>query len=200
MRPRRDKMDFGLTGGMAEEEVLGEARNSESFREWAEHRDNGYLKFRDAVEAVKHAQPENADPNEPNLPFPLQLHNKITDGLEVNWDKLGFFTCVGFSEMDYRHGVDAFFELETETGRKIIVTIDLTLNPDKASPRADVIVTWPPDGLDPSLTEDQEEWFEKVEETSQQIVDVFKSKIAKKRKQKRRKRRKRRKGEAAYAA
>ncbi len=106
----------GYTGHLFEEEVLG--------RCLARHR--GYMRWREAVGAVRENQPRK------KTPVVARLEGEVG---RLLGGTCAFFSAVG-SALDVFHGVDGFFEFEGE-----VVTIDLTMNPLKDSTKADLLVT-----------------------------------------------------------
>jgi hypothetical protein len=78
-----------------------------------------YVSFRDAVEAVKMAQPWE-DPANPETDFLRELRLAIADKLGIGDDesalgRLRIFTAIG-SSLDVLHRVDGFVEYEKEPG------------------------------------------------------------------------------------
>jgi hypothetical protein len=112
------------SGTEIEEEVLGHA-----LVVW----DGAYLPFGKSLELVKAHQP--CDPSDPEAGFANDLHASVALALGLeDWSELKLFTAVG-SPLDFFHGVDAFFEL-----RGKIVTIDVTINPNKCVAKADMVL------------------------------------------------------------
>jgi len=101
---------------------------------------DGYMTFKKAMEAVKLGQP--GDPTDPEQRTANDLHALVCEelGLE-DYSKLQFFTAVE-SPLDYYHGVDGWFEFSGK-----VVTIDVTLNPKKELPKADIIILGEDDGI-----------------------------------------------------
>jgi len=117
--------------------------------------ENTYATFDEALNIARRSQPEGYDPADPNMKFGFanDLHAVIAEKLSPeDYSKLKLYTAVN-SHLDIYHSSDAFFELETSdpaTGRKFyaIVTLDVTLNPQKREGKADVTFTCPKEGLD----------------------------------------------------
>jgi hypothetical protein len=136
-----------------------------------------YQPYQQALKAVKEIQP--GDPSDPKTRFANDLHATICElmGLE-NYSQLKFYTSVG-SSLDHFHGIDGFFELhidERNPKNTIIVTIDITMNPNKGEQyKADHIITVPTDGLDPK--DDKKEFAELVKSTAEQITKLFESQM-----------------------
>lgn len=105
----------GYTGHLFEEEVLG--------RCLAQAR--GYMRWREAAEAVRKSQPRQ------KKPIAVRLETEVSRKLG---GRCALYTAVR-SAMDLFHGVDGFFEYEG-----VVVTIDLTMNPHKDSSKADLLV------------------------------------------------------------
>jgi hypothetical protein len=106
------------------------------------------------------------------------LHATLADkiGLE-DYKDLRFYTAVG-SQLDFKHGVDAFFEVDMN-GKTFVVTLDVSMNErkkDESDIKADVLISMPGDGLDPKLKEDKEEYHKKLEEVSNEIIDAIEEK------------------------
>ena len=117
------------TGRLFEEEVLGEIHVS-----W-----NGYMTYRDSVKYVKEHQ--EWDPTDPDTDKANDLHALVAIDLDLeDFDELKLYNALN-TPMDYFHGVDCFFEFLGE-----IVTIDLTINPEKIFYKADLVVH--PDDLE----------------------------------------------------
>lgn len=84
----------------------------------------GYLSRREAFAEVERA------PQTKRTDFVIAIQREFErQGLCVP-----FYTAVG-SALDYHHGVDGFFEF-----RGVVVTIDVTMNPEKSIAKADVVV------------------------------------------------------------
>ncbi len=105
----------GYTGHLFEEEVLGRCQ--------ATHR--GYLQWREAAEAVRKSQPRT------KTPVAVKLQSEISRQLG---GAVQFYTAVR-STLDVMHGCDGFFEF-----RGVVATVDLTMNPNKDSGKADIII------------------------------------------------------------
>ena len=114
-------------GCQFEEEVLGRCMV----------RYSGYMQWAKAAQLVRNHQPARK--------------TEILAALEREFERrvgeqVPFYTAVG-SSMDFDHGVDGFCEF-----RGVVVTIDVTKNPEKTCGKADVVVH--PDDLEnlPALT------------------------------------------------
>jgi hypothetical protein len=163
------RAETGYTGKIIEREIFGEIEKERP--DVFENLENTYLPYKKAMEVVKKMQP--FDPSDPKPRFANDLHATIAEKLKLeDYRKLKFFTAVS-SHLDIWHGTDAFFELDLE-GKKIIVTLDATSNPNKDVCKADVLVEIPHEGLDPK--EDRIEYIEKIEEVADEIVGVIKNK------------------------
>jgi hypothetical protein len=84
----------------------------------------GYREWRDALDEVKRFQPEY------KTNFVRMLEGLLTRRLGV---EIRFYTAV-YSALDIFHGVDAFIEIG-----EVIVTVDVTINPQKTAAKADVV-------------------------------------------------------------
>lgn len=164
------KFESAYTGRLMEEEALGSPDREKI--DVLNNPERTYLTYRQAMEAVKKMQP--FDPSDPDPPFANDLHTTVAERLGLaDYSQLGFFTALG-SHLDFFHGVDAFFELRPEKGRKIEVTLDITKNPLKDVGRADVLISMPDEGLDPK--DDRKMYLKKLEETAKKIVAVIRRK------------------------
>ncbi len=167
--------ETGYTGGLVENEMLGTARLEQEKRARAKIE---YQPYQEALATVRENQP--GDPSDPEARFANDLHATIAEilGLE-DYNQLRFFTAVG-STLDRFHGVDGFFELQTDhsdPAQVFRVTIDITINPQKGGQyKADHVIEVPTDGLDPK--EDKEAFAALVNDTAQQIVRLLESQLA----------------------
>ena len=118
-------------GKFFEGAVLGECTAS-----W-----DGYMSYKEAMCAVRQAQP-GGDPTDPVKDTASDLHVFVCEELGCDdYSFVKFFTAIG-SPLDFFHGVDAWFEFN---GR--VVTIDVTLNPNKEKPKADLVILGQDDGI-----------------------------------------------------
>lgn len=129
----------GTTGRLIEHEVLGEVTKPEKFEHWREHwekhRYENRIPYEKAIEEVKKLQPDQ-DPSYPSKELPSELLWQIADQLDLDIDNsLRYYTAVHFGELDYRFGIDAFFEWIQEDGKIIRVTIDLTTDVCEINPQ-----------------------------------------------------------------
>lgn len=111
------RISDGYTGHLFEEEVFGRCRALP----------HGYMRWREAAAEVRKNQPPFKTP----VAARLEREVRRQVGGEAK-----FFTAVR-SALDVFHGVDGFFQF-----RGVVVTIDLTCNPDKDEDcgKADLIV------------------------------------------------------------
>ena len=167
-----NKFESAYTGKLMEEEVFG-GLDKERVGVFSDM-EGTYLPYRQAMEIVKKMQ--SFDPSDPNPPFANDLHATIADKLGLDdYGRLRFFTALE-SHLDFRHGIDAFFEFTSEKGENIVVTLDVTKNiPFKDTCKADVLILMPDQGLDPK--DDRKTYLDKVEETAKEIVAIIKNKI-----------------------
>ena len=154
---------MGYTGHLLEQESFGEPLLSEEEKK-------RYMKYGDAMNLLKEKQA--FEPSDPEPRFANDLHASVAErlGLE-DYGKLKFFSSVG-SPLDIYHGVDAFLELEGKDGKKHVVTMDISGNPNKNKGKADVLINMPFEGLDPK--EDKEKYMEKISETTNEIAEKLK--------------------------
>lgn len=137
-----------MFGKLIESELLGETKKE--INHFAElHETPTYMKYKSSVEFAKTHQ--RADPLNPKRFFPKSLREGLKSDSQLgitNEEQIAFYTAVN-SPLDLYHGVDAFFEYKNGE-RAIVVTLDVTTNPNKDSYKADVILAIPSEGLDPN--------------------------------------------------
>ncbi|OGG68250.1 hypothetical protein A3H77_00270 [Candidatus Kaiserbacteria bacterium RIFCSPLOWO2_02_FULL_56_11] len=109
------RFNDGYTGHLFEEEKLG--RCNAPYR--------GHLRWKEAVEVVRKNQPRT------KTPFVARLEREVSAQIG---SPVAFFTAVR-SALDEIHKVDGFFEFQG-----IVVTIDLTMDPNKDVCKADLLV------------------------------------------------------------
>lgn len=128
-----------------------------------------------AREAVEKMQPW-PDPSDPSPEFANDLHATLADklGLE-DYADLEFYTAVN-SHLDLYFGQDAFFKIKIGD-KEIIVSLDLTANPDKVSSKADVIIHVPSDYV-VSRKENRSEYLAIISETVDTIIRKMKNKLS----------------------
>lgn len=115
----------GYTGRLFEEEVLGKCRG-----EWS-----GYMSWKDSLVYAANHQPKGWDPSDPSLKDANDFHALVAMELGIeSWDELRLFSSV-HTPLDWYHGVDGFFVFKGK-----VVTIDVTLNPNKDEAKADFVV------------------------------------------------------------
>ncbi|MDO8592846.1 MAG: hypothetical protein Q7R92_03720 [bacterium] len=154
-------MPLAYTGHLIERELFGGAKPEKN----AELKDR-YVKYRDAVNIAKERQPIH------ETEFSISLRSKIGEIMEFGIDKIKIFTAIG-TPLDKYHGVDAFVETDLSQGRKVVVTLDVTQNPNKGDNyKADIVFFVPSDGIDQEL--DKAGYDEIVNEVAQQVVDRIK--------------------------
>lgn len=166
----RSPGDF-YTGKMNERDVFGSFRPSPKFREAyrAIARENGYVGYEASLDLVrKHG---TQDPLNPEKPFANELRLAVIEALgletEEEMDRVKFFTAVE-TPADQFHGIDGWIEYETQDGRRIVVTVDVTKNPNKDEWKADVII---PEITDPS--EDEDAFLAQAETYGGKVVDYI---------------------------
>jgi hypothetical protein len=173
MRRRIGKPDLGLTGSMAESEALDKTTDAIEFEKWKKWREeNHYIAYRESMDHVRNVQPGN--PDNPKARFANNLRTMIAKALSPeDYEKIKFFTAVG-SNLDYQHGVDAFFDIEIIEGETHTITMDVkTYEPKRV--KADVLIVYPEEGLDPE--KDEEEWNDLLVQSANSIISSFGSKI-----------------------
>ncbi len=143
----RGPRDF-YSGRLNERDALGDFKRTPAFMRAyrAAANERGYVNYRQSVELVE--QHYEGDPTNPAKPLANELRMAVIDelGLETDadMDRIKFFTAIG-TPLDHFHGVDAWIEFVPEVGPPRRVTIDVTLNPNKETHKADVIVQEFPD-------------------------------------------------------
>ena len=119
-----------------------------------------YLPYWEAVKHVREHQ--NDHPTDPSAKFASEVLMEIERILDAE-GKVKYYTAVG-SVLDFKHGVDAWFELEDGT----MATIDLTTGRSKGKETTDIDFPVPAEGLR------SEKFFRAhVEALAQRVVDVF---------------------------
>ncbi len=162
--------DF-YTGKMNERDVFGLFKPTPKFREAyrAVAKETGYVGYEASLDLVrKHG---TQDPLNPDKPFANELRLAVIEALgletEEEMDRVKFYTAVE-TPADQFHGIDGWIEYETADGRRIVVTVDVTKNPNKDAWKADVII---PEISDPS--EDEDRFIAQAEEYGQQVASVI---------------------------
>jgi len=155
----------GYTGGLMESEVLGELPKFE--------KGDIYVPFKPMMEWVEKHQ--FGDPTDPEPRFANDLHATVAEKLGIeDLRNIKFFTAIG-SPLDHFHGIDAFFKIQLNE-KQIIVTLDVTMNPNKGENyKADVVFYISAKGLDPR--DDKKEYMEKINEVADLIVDKARSMV-----------------------
>lgn len=164
--------DF-YSGRMNEQDVFGEFKPTKeglnAFR--AEARENGYITRERAIELIRQYTKE--DPTNPSKPFAKELRLAVIDqlGLEddEDLDRIRFYSAVG-TPLDVFHGVDGWIEFCSETGFPIMVTLDVTKDPErvvekKEQGKVDLIILEMPD---PS--EDEKGFMNAVDISAREIA------------------------------
>ena len=180
-------MSMEVSGKIVEKEILGDQRGVLRKEQGVE-----YLKYQKAMENVRDTQLETnrpynpAEPNEERYPFAYSIQTEVGELLgfdDDDWEagRLKLFTAVE-SILDKKHGVDGFFELTTKEGDKVIVTFDITTNPEKKEYKAEVIVQIPDEGFDFEIIKegefvDQEIFDETIEKFGEIIAQEFEYKL-----------------------
>lgn len=160
-----------VLGKLIESESFGEINTFRYFEDLPEI--ESYIKFSPALESVKKVQ--YGSPENPKRFLPRDIKQEIEKLLkqDISSDfKVYFYTAVG-SHLDRWHGIDAFFEIIEENKNSVIVTLDVTSNPNKDSYKADVIITVSRDGIDPG----DADYREHIEEYAKLIESEYLTKI-----------------------
>ena len=131
-----------------------------------------------ALKIAKESQPRN------RAELADDLYNVIGEelGLEDRDDEedlvdLKYYTAVN-SKLDMSFGIDCFFtytHTDKETGKKqeVIVSIDVTTNPDKVNYKSDLLLRFREDSA-----EKRSNWSQLVLEYGKIVADKFREKIA----------------------
>jgi hypothetical protein len=127
-------MSFELSGKIVEHDLFGTPERGP--------KQPDYLPYKAAMELVRKLQP--GDPKDPKTLFAYHVYIETERALQLDADAspLSFYTAVD-SVLDYKHGVDGWFELD---GGPVRATIDLTTNPHKDRAKADILFTVPSGG------------------------------------------------------
>lgn len=156
----------GITGGIAEEELVGKSRYEEITHIAKSHFE--YSTRGSALNLIRDMQP--FDPTDPEPDFANAVHYYIFEKMGIDAEQLRFYTAVG-SPLDKFHGVDGWFETGDGNNMKM-VTIDVTLNPNKSDGyKADIIFLVPNGGLDRKV--DKEQFIQYSEDLANQVVTKF---------------------------
>lgn len=127
-----------------------------------------FVSYRDALDLVKKFQP--ADPKNPKKDFLRELRLAVAEklGLETTeeLETISAYTAVR-TPLDVYHGVDGFIEIKSQKQPAEIVTLDLSLNPEKEI-KADIFV-----GELPDPDENEDAYLQAIED----LAEVFVSKI-----------------------
>lgn len=120
----------GYTGRLYEEEFFGVCAG----------RARGYMTWRESMAFAKEFQPKGWNPSEPNTKMANNLHARVCMAIEericedLDWEKVKLFSAIG-TPLDWYHGIDAWFEFEGT-----VVTIDLTVDQNKQSSKANLVI------------------------------------------------------------
>ncbi len=139
-----------------------------------------YLPFPYAIELAKRFQNGN-DPVNPKKDFAREFRLAMAERLELeeedDLNRLKFFTCVGGekSPADFFHGVDFFVSFIDDQSREIIVTGDVTRDPQK-SQKADILVVGDiPDPGQEGFSE--KEYLEVIDRYAKEASEILEKKI-----------------------
>lgn len=175
---QRFESKFEQTGGLFEEELVGEAdiKNPEYQKELKITQEQearaikkeGYIRFWEALKLAKKFQP--GDPTNPQKPFGRELRIALQDLLKLKtgeeMDRVRFYTAIG-TPLDKIHGVDAFVEYEDLDKKLYHATFDFTTNPRKKVYKSDIVV------LEKELPDSQLDssgFLEKIEEYAKRTL------------------------------
>jgi hypothetical protein len=140
-----------------------------------------YFTYDNAVEIVKNFQDLN-NPLNPGRPFAKELRLELAERLfgperMKDWDRVKFYTAID-TPLDRIHSVDAFFEIETDDGKIIRITLDASKNREKISRekyRADILVGGK--GFGEEFYKTNEGFLKYVEQIADEAHREYKEKI-----------------------
>ncbi|OGL64978.1 hypothetical protein A3B21_03890 [Candidatus Uhrbacteria bacterium RIFCSPLOWO2_01_FULL_47_24] len=126
-----------------------------------------YVDFKDSVELAKRFQ--SSDPTNPNKDFLRELRLAIVDQLNLapdTSDSVKVYTAVN-TPLDKFHGVDGFATYQS-SGGEILITMDVTANPEKVmrGAKAQVIIG---EVADPR--ENEEEYLREIDKYAGEIIE-----------------------------
>lgn len=165
-------MEHVYTGRVLEAELFGEVEKEA----WTVFEERAYKPYRESMDLVRQAQlidPEKGfNPSCPKPSFANDLHAMLAEKLELDdFERLRFYTAV-HSILDYQHKVDGFFEFDDIPGKKpVIVTLDLTQNPEKTESKADMILLVDEENLD--LIENKKGYYAMMDQFVEGINDII---------------------------
>ncbi len=163
------------SGRMNEADVFGRFRPTPEFAAAfrAKAKENGYVGYEAALDLVR--QYGQQDPLNPDKPFANELRQAVIEALELEteqeMDRVRFYSAIG-TPADKWHGIDGWIEYQTPQGRKIIVTVDVTQNPNKDVWKADVII---PGVTNPSENEDR--FIKEAEQYGKEVVSHIEERL-----------------------
>lgn len=165
--------NLGLTGGMAEDSILGLVVNAMGFQDFKAK--GVYMKFREALNFVKSHQP--AAPTNPEKRFARDLRSAVAQILNAKNEALKFFTAVG-SPLDFYHGVDGFITYQHPTCGEIFATMDVKTYQPEQGCKANVLIVYPSDDLDiDHNAQDLQAWNKIIETAARELVAVIRREI-----------------------
>lgn len=144
-----------------------------------------YHTFRESLELARENQPDGWKPEDPPVAptsFPNDLHftvqEKLGEKLTNGGGELKLWNARG-SFLDRLHGVDAFFTFAPrgKRAREAVVTVDLTLNPQKAAHggKAEVVIWLPKPYADLSAEEREKILTGAADEVAARIAEQVSS-------------------------
>lgn len=134
-----------------------------------------YVSYKDALALIKRNY--TLDPHHPTKPFATDLRVAVADGLGLSTNdelnRLKFYSSVN-TVFDLLHGVDGFLIYEHPEKGEIVVTLDVTKNPNKLRAKADLLIANPI--VDPE--EDEKRYLTAIEMHAQEVVKKIQEKLA----------------------
>lgn len=150
-------IEQGLLGTERRFEPEGEVRHIK-FEGGAEEVEV-YLPFEKAIESVKERR--LFSPTDPEPEFANDLHATVGELLGLDdLSRLEYYTALApegspLTSLDFDHGVDAFFELKDDEGKRSErVTLDVSFR-DKEKVKADALLKLSPDFSPPSTRQER---------------------------------------------
>ncbi len=168
---RRDR----YTGKMNEEDAFGRFRMTEEYEKAFQTLKGkiGFVPLEKLMDLVRRYT--NEDPTNPKKPFARELRQAVIEQLGIEsveaMDRVKFYSAVG-THADVFEGVDAWMEYIDEEVGPVVVTLDITINPNKDEWKADVII---PEVADES---DGEKLIEDAEKFGAMVVSKLQDKIS----------------------
>ncbi len=165
-----------------EADMLGEIdifdpKFQRALKEIVERVGKRYVPYKDALDLARQFQ--SGDPKNPKKDFLRELRLAVAKRLgyetDEQLDRIGAYTALK-SPLDVFHGVDGFIEVKEPNRPAEVVTLDLSLNPDKIAKgaKADIVV-----GDLPDADEDEAAYLKELASLAEVIVAKIRGQKAK---------------------